>query len=165
MTVLLSALLAISRAFAIEAENGALDGLRLAGLDGAAVFLGKAAAIAVQLLALEVVLAVGVFLLYDVRVVGLVALVPAALAATAGLAAAGTVYGALAGGLRLRETLVPLLVLPVVAPVMIGGTRAFEAALAGTTAQAWPWVQLLTVFAVVYVMMGVLAFGPLLEES
>jgi heme exporter protein B len=165
VAVLLSALLAISRAFAVEAENGALDGLRLSGLDGAAIFLGKAAAIAVQLVALELVLAIGVFLMYDVRVVGLVALVPAALAATAGLAAAGTVYGALAGGLRLRETLVPLLVLPVVAPVMIGGTRAFEAALAGTTAQAWPWVQLLTVFAVVYVMLGVLAFGPLLEES
>jgi heme exporter protein B len=165
VAVLLSALLAISRAFTIEAENGAIDGLRLSGLDGAAVFLGKAAAIAVQLVVLEVVLAIGVFVLYDVRVVGLVALVPAALAATAGLAAAGTVYGALAGGLRLRETLVPLLVLPVVAPVMIGGTRAFEAALAGTTAQAWPWVQLLTVFAVVYVMIGVLAFGPLLEES
>ncbi|MDQ1466639.1 MAG: heme exporter protein [Actinomycetota bacterium] len=165
VTVLLSALLAISRAFAVEAENGALDGLRLSGLDGAAVFLGKAAAIAVQLVALELVLAIGVFVLYDVRVVGLVALVPAALAATAGIAAAGTVYGALAGGLRLRETLIPLLVLPVVAPVMIGGTRAFEAALAGTTSQAWPWVQLLTVFAAVYVTMGALAFGPLLEES
>jgi heme exporter protein B len=111
------------------------------------------------------VLAIGVFVLYDVPVVGLVAIVPAALAATAGLAAAGTVYGALAGGLRSRETLVPLLVLPVVAPVMIGGTRAFETALAGTTGQAWPWVQLLTVFAVVYITMGVLAFGPLLEES
>src|SRR6202165_5705993 len=54
ITVLLSALLAISRAFAIEAENGALDGLRMAGLDGAAVFLGKTAAIAVQLVALEI---------------------------------------------------------------------------------------------------------------
>jgi heme exporter protein B len=165
ITVLLSALLAISRAFAVEAENGALDGLRLSGIDGAAVFLGKTAAIAVQLVALEIVLAIGVFVLYDVPVVGLVAIVPAALAATAGIAAAGTVYGALAGGLRSRETLVPLLVLPVVAPVMIGGTRAFETALAGTTGQAWPWVQLLTVFAVVYVTMGVLAFGPLLEEA
>jgi heme exporter protein B len=165
VAVLLSSLLAIGRAFAVEAENGALDGLRLSGLDGAAVFLGKAAAIAVQLVILEVVLAIGVFVLYDVPVVGLVAIVPAALAATAGLAAAGTVYGALAGGLRSRETLVPLLVLPVVAPVMIGGTRAFETALAGTTGQAWPWVQLLTVFAVVYITMGVLAFGPLLEES
>jgi heme exporter protein B len=165
VTVLLSALLAISRAFAVEADNGALDGLRLSGIDGAAVFLGKTAAIAVQLVALEIVLGVGVFVLYDVRVAGLVALVPAALAATAGIASAGTVYGALAGGLRQRETLIPLLVLPVLAPVMIGGTRAFEAALGGTTSQAWPWVQLLTVFAVVYVTMGVLAFGPLLEES
>jgi heme exporter protein B len=165
VTVLLSALLAISRAFTVETENGALDGLRLAGIDGAAVFLGKAAAIAVQLVALEVVLAVGVFLLYDVPVVGLVALVPAALAATAGIAAAGTVYGALAGGLRQRETLIPLLVLPVLAPVMIGGTRAFEAALDGTTSQAWPWVQLLAVFAVLYVTMGVLTFGSLLEDA
>ncbi len=165
VAVMLSALLAVSRAFAIEAENGALDGLRLSGLDGASIFLGKMLAIAVQLVFLEVVLAIGVFVLYDVRVVGLVALVPAALAATAGLAAAGTVYGALAGGLRLRETLIPLLVLPVVAPVMIGGTRAFEAALGGTTSDAWPWVQLLLVFAVVYMTIGVLAFGPLLEDS
>ena len=165
ITVLLSALLAISRAFAVEAENGALDGLRMSGIDGAAVFLGKAAAVAIQLVVLEVVLAIGVFVLYNVPVVGLIALIPAALAATAGIAAAGTVYGALAGGLRQRETLIPLLVLPVLAPVMIGGTRAFEAALGGTTSQAWPWGLLLTVFAAVYVTMGVLAFGPLLEES
>ena len=72
----------------------------------------------------------------------------AALAATVGVAATGTVYGVLAGGLRPRETLVPLLVLPVVAPVMLGATRAFEAALDGTPSEAWPWVQLLAVFAV-----------------
>ena len=165
VTVLLSALLAISRAFTVETENDALDGLRMAGIDAAAVFLGKAFAIALQLVALEVVLAVGVFLFYDVPVVGLVALIPAALAATAGIAAAGTVYGALAGGLRQRETLIPLLVLPVLAPVMIGGTRAFEAALKGTTSDAWPWVQLLAVFAVLYVTLGVLTFGSLLEDS
>ena len=41
------------------------------------------------------------------------------------LAATGTVYGVLAGGLRARETLVPLLVLPAVTPVMLGATRAF----------------------------------------
>ena len=55
ITVLLSALLAIGRAFAVEAENGALDGLRLSGIDGGAIFMGKAAAIAVELFLLEVV--------------------------------------------------------------------------------------------------------------
>src|SRR5882762_11763214 len=62
ITVLLAALMAVSRSFAIEADNGALDGLRLSGLDGPALFLGKAAAIAVELLALEVVLAATVVL-------------------------------------------------------------------------------------------------------
>src|SRR5688572_7319924 len=46
VTVLLASLLGVSRAFTIEAENGARDGLRLSGLDGSAIFLGKAAALA-----------------------------------------------------------------------------------------------------------------------
>ena len=54
-------------------------------------------------------------------------LVLSALAATAGVAATGTLYGVLAAGLRVRETLVPVLLLPVVAPVMLGATRAWEA--------------------------------------
>ena len=85
--------------------------------------------------------------------------------ATIGLAAAGTLYGALAAGLRVRETLLPLLLLPVVAPVLLAATRASEAALGGTTGDGWPWVRLLAVFAVIYVAFGVVAFGPLLEES
>jgi heme exporter protein B len=163
--LLLATLLAVTRAFAIEDANGARDGLRLSGLDGASVFLGKAAAIAAELLVLEVVLAVGVVVLYDVEIRGVVLLVCAALTATVGLAAAGTVYGVLASGLRARETLVPLLVLPAVTPVMLGGTRAFEAALDGVPSDGWPWVQLLTAFAVLTVTIGTVAFGPLLEES
>jgi heme exporter protein B len=43
VTVLLAALLAVSRSFAVEDKNGARDGLRLSGLDPAAIFLGKRA--------------------------------------------------------------------------------------------------------------------------
>jgi heme exporter protein B len=52
VAVLLAALLAVSRAFAIEQANMARDGLRLSGLDSGAIFLGKALAVALQLLAL-----------------------------------------------------------------------------------------------------------------
>lgn len=165
VTVLLAGILAVGRAFAVEAENGARDGLRLAGLDPAAVFLGKASGVAAQLVALEAVLGVGMFVLYDVDVRHFGVLVLAAVLATAGLAAAGSVYGALAAGLSVRETLLPLLLLPVVAPVMIGATRAWEAALAGTPGDAWPWVQVMAVFAVLYTALGVVTFGPLMEES
>lgn len=165
VTVLLVGLLAISRTFAVEGENGTRDALRLSGLDGAAIFAGKAMAIAAELVVLEIVLGIGVAVLYNVEPSSPLVLLAASLAATAGLAAAGTVYGVLAAGLRVRETLFPLLVLPVLSPVMLGATRAWESALDGVPSEAWPWVQLLGVFTVIYTTMGWLAFGPLLEET
>jgi heme exporter protein B len=163
--VLLAVLLAIGRSFSIEEANRARDGLRLSGLDGGSIFLGKAAAVAVELFLLEIVVGAVVVVLYDLSIRGVVVLLCAAVAATVGLAATGTVYGVLAGGLRARETLVPLLVLPAVTPVMLGATRSFQAALDGRPSDAWPWVQLLTAFAVLAVTAGTVAFGPLLEEA
>ena len=165
VAVLFCALLAIQRAFAVEATDGARDNLRLSGLDPAAIFLGKAGAIAAELAALEVILGAGVVVLYNRSLHGPVLLVVTCVLATVGLSAAGTLYGALAAGLRVRETLLPLLLLPVVAPVLLAATRASEAALGGSPGDGWPWVRLLGVFAVIYMAFGVVAFGPLLEES
>jgi heme exporter protein B len=164
VTVLFAAVLAVQRSFALEADE-TRDALRLSGLDDAGIFLGKAAAVAVQLLLLEAVLAVGVAVLFDVTLRGVALLALVCLLATVGVASAGIVYGVVAAGLRVRETLLPLLVLPVVAPVLLAATRASEAALGGAAVDAWPWVRLLVAFATIYTVFGVVAFGPLLEES
>ena len=170
LATLFSLLILVGRAFALEAEDGALDALRVAGVDPAAIFWGKSAALAVQLLLLEVVLVVAAVLLYglDVPLAGLALLAVTLVAATFGLAFVGTLYGGLAAGFTGRESLLPLLVLPVVAPVLIGATRAVESAL-GTggvaLAEGWPWVGLLAVFAIAFGAGGALAFGPLIEEA
>ena len=115
---------------------------------------------------LEVLLAVGVVVLYDASLdsAGLLALT--IVTATVGLAAAGTLYGVLAAGLRVRETLLPA------APAPGGGAGADRrhAGVRGGArrrrpSEGWPWVGLLGVFALVYTALGLLAFGPLLEES
>jgi len=49
--------------------------------------------------------------------------------------------------------------------VLLGATRAWEASIDGVPGDAWPWVALLAIFAVLFVGIGMLAFGPLLEES
>jgi heme exporter protein B len=167
VAVLFSALLAVQRSQAVEVGEGTRDALRLSGLEPAGVFLGKAGAVAIQLLVLEVLLGVGVVVLYGVDPAGLGLLAVTALVATAGLAAAGTLYGVIAAGLRVRETLLPLLLLPVLAPVLIAATRASEAALSGVSAgvSAGSWLALLATFAVVYLGFGVVAFGPLLEDA
>jgi len=127
--------------------------------------LGKAVAVAVQLLVLEVLLGVGVVVLYGADPAGWLLLVATAVPATAGIAAAGSLYGVLAVGLRVRETLVPLLLLPVLAPVLLAATQAFEAALDRSPSQGWPWAGLLAVFAVAYVGCGIGLYPTLLEES
>ncbi len=164
VTVLFAAVLAIQRSFALEADD-ARDALRLSGLDEAGIFLGKAAAVAAQLLVLEAVLAVGVTVLYNVALRSAALLALVCVLATVGIAAAGIVYGVVAAGLRVKDTLLPLLVLPVLAPVLLAATRASEAALDGAVSEAWPWVRLLTVFATIYTVFGVVGFGPLLEEA
>jgi heme exporter protein B len=96
-----------------------------------------------------------------------VLLVTTAVAATCGLAAVGTLYGGLAAGARGRETLLPLLLLPVVAPALIGATRAVEPALGADlkVSEGWPWTGLVALFAVVFGAGGTVAFGPLIEEE
>ena len=99
---------------------------------------------------------------------GVVLLVTTLITATCGLASVGTLYGGLTAGFTGRETLLPLLVLPVVAPVLIGATRAVESALGtdgAALSEGWPWIGLLTVFTVAFGAGGALAFGPLIEEA
>jgi heme exporter protein B len=164
VSVLFVTVLAVQRSVAVESTD-ARDGLRLTGLDPAGVFLGKTMAVALELAVLEVLLGTGVVLFFGVHVRSPVTLVAAAAAGTVGLAAAGSLYGALAGGVRVRETLLPFLLLPVVAPVLLAGTRAWQSALGTATTGSDPWLALLVVFAAVYLALGVVLFGPLQEAA
>ena len=169
LAVLFSSLSTVQRSFGLETADGAMESLRVAGVDPVALFLGKAAALAIELLVLVTVLLGLAVVLYgtEPRAEGIVLLVTTAISATLGLAALGTIYGGLAAGGSGRETLLPLLVLPVAAPVLIGATRGVEAAL-GTdrtaVSEGWPWVGLLLVFAVAIGVGGALAFGTLIED-
>ena len=169
LATMFSLVVIVQRSFAIDTQDGALDLLRVAGVDMSAVFLGKAIALTMQLLLLDVVLVAAAFLLYQVQVsvVGFVLLVTCVICATTGLGFVGTLYGGLTAGEKGRETLLPLLLLPVVAPVLIAATRATEAAFGSggaATSEGWAWVGLLTVFAAVFGLGGTLAFGPLIDE-
>jgi len=165
LAVLFSTLLALQRTFAVEAADGVTDALRLSGLDPAGIFLGKVAGICVHLLALELVLGLGVTLFYGTTPAGPLLLVATCLAATLGLAAVGSLYGILSATMRVRDTLLPLLMLPVVAPVLIAATEAFAAAYDQTSGAGWRWFGLLAVFGLLYLAIGIFAFEPLLEES
>ena len=169
LATLFSLFILVQRTFAVETYDGALDSLRVAGVNPQGIFIGKAVALFVQLLVLETMLFLAAIVLYRVNVngSGLVLLVTCVFCATAGLAFVGTLYGGLTAGARGRETLLPLLLLPVVAPVLICATRATESAFRSgglTVGEGWPWVAVLAVFAAVFGLGGLLSFSSLIEE-
>ena len=165
MVVLFSAVLAVGRSFGTEAEDGVLDALRLSGLSPAGIYFGKVLALVVELVLLDLVLALAVVVFYGTDVHGPLLLCAVLVVATVGIAAAGGAYGALVARIRGRETLLPLVMLPMLAPVLISATRGVEVALERDAGPGWPWVGLLGIFALVYLTLGALMFRPLLEDA
>lgn len=165
VAVLLSTLLAVQRAFALEAVDGVRDALRLSGLDPAGIFLGKVGAVAVELLALELLLALGVVVLYDATLGPPLLLVGTCAAATLGLSAVGCLYGVLSAGQRVAETILPLLLLPALAPLLLSATQAFAAGLDGPASDGLRWLGLLVLFAAAYLGLGLATFGVLLDDG
>jgi heme exporter protein B len=165
LAVLLAAVLGITRAMSIESNAGAIDGLRLAGFDPAGVFLGKLLALGGELVFLELILSVVTAIVFGVSLAGYLWLVSATIVATLGIVAVGLLYGALLVSSRVRETLLPLLFFPVIAHVLIAGTKVWQAALSHHPSGASSWLEMLVVFGVIYLAIGTVAFGPLLEDA
>jgi heme exporter protein B len=164
MAVLFAGVMAARRAYQAEAEDGALEGLLLAPVDKAAVFVGKAAAVALELGALVVVILLLVIALFDLSFASPAAMLGAFALGSVGLAAIGGLFGVVAEAARTREAIFPMLVLPLATPVLIAGARATDLAAAGRAGEALSWLGLLLAFDVVFVSVGVLVFGYLMED-
>jgi heme exporter protein B len=164
IAVLFSTVLLTQRSIGLELEDGSWEQLRLWGLDPAGVFLGKAAAVALQLLVVQAALGVTIGLAFGLRPTSPVLLLTVVALSTIALSAVASCYGALSAGIRVRETLVPVLLLPVTVPVLLGSVQAWQAALTADSAAGWPWVRVVVLFAVLYTAFGVLAYGALMDE-
>ncbi|MCL4448122.1 MAG: heme exporter protein CcmB [Actinobacteria bacterium] len=165
LAVLFAALLAVQRSFAIEAVDGFGDGFRLSGLDPAGIFLGKVTAVTIQLLVLEVILSLGVVIFYGSQLANnLWFVIIIAIVTPIGLSAVGIIYGLTVADLKINQTLFPMLLFGVAAPVLIAATKAFSAAIAGHIDQGVPWLDLLCIFDAVYLALGIGLFAPLLED-
>ncbi|MBT5848959.1 MAG: hypothetical protein HOH36_00825, partial [Acidimicrobiaceae bacterium] len=100
VTVMFVAIMAVQRSTAVEVTDGARRALLLAGIEPVAVFVGKTVAIAAQLLVVQVILVAGVVVLYGASVDQWVLLLVTCLVATVGIAASGSLLGALVAGVR-----------------------------------------------------------------
>ena len=140
-----------------------LELLALLGVDPAARFLGRTATSALLLLGFQAALVPVVIVLYDPALGGWPWLVALAPLVAVGLAALGTLAGALTANLAARATLAPLLAAPLSLPLLLGATQTLEGARYGRANS--PWVLLVVTMDLVVVLAGAASARPLEEMS
>jgi heme exporter protein B len=164
--VLFTGMLGLGRSFAIEREQEAMTGILLAPVDRGAIFLGKFLSNLVLLSVVELV-AFPIFALFFRLAMGRVAggLALVVLLATIGFMALGTLFSAMAAGTRMGETLLPVLLLPLLVPVVIFAAGATQRLLAGRPmTEIAGNLKMLLAFDVVFLVVCTLAFGAVMEE-
>ena len=168
VTLLLAAVIGVGRLFAAEREQGGIDALLLAPVDRTALFLAKASALFLFLVAVEIVAvpAFGLLLLGPSLGGALPELLAILILGDLGIAAAGALVAALAAETRARELIGPLLLLPLLVPVLIACAQATEPLLRQHQGpeDLGRWLGLLTLYDVVFVLLSVAVFDYLLED-
>jgi heme exporter protein B len=172
LAIAFSAVLALGRSWSREREESALLGLLVSPVPRAAIWLGKALGVLGFVLAVEVVVVPLVALLFHVDlwpIAGPLALVM--LLGTVGVAATGTLFGAMTARTGARELLLATVLFPLLSPALLASVSAtreiFYAATSGQAVdmgEVRDWLVLLGIFDLVAVVGGLTMFGALVDD-
>ena len=164
VAILFAGTLGLGRSYSHERDRGSLEGLMLCPVDRSAIYVGKFLANLVYIGLAELVLVPVFASFFDVPVLnlGVIAII---VLGTVGFAAVGTVFGAMAVNTRAREVMLPILLLPVLVPLIIGSVKATGLLIDGEPwSEIWPWVNLLIAFDVVYLVASFVLYEYVLED-
>lgn len=166
MTLIFAGLMGVGRTFALEAEDGAFQGMLLSPIPRDAIYLGKVLS-NVILVGFVMALTVGVFGLFFQLDYGShpLALGVCLLCGIVGFVALATLFGALAAGTHLGESLLPVLLFPLLVPMVIYGVGATGRLLQGRPiAEVEGNLRILAAFALACVAVGAGLFRHVVED-
>lgn len=163
--VVFAGTLGLGRAFDREREGDTMRALLLSPAPRLAVFLGKTAAVALLVIAVEAVVLPLSLLFFNLDPGGqLGMLVLALLLGALGFAIVGTVFAAMLLRVRSRDVLLPVVLYPVLVPMIMAGTKATAAVLLGDSDQAWFWTRFLVVYDAAFLVASMWTFEALVIE-
>jgi heme exporter protein B len=165
VVILFTGVLGLNRSFGAEVDRGSLAALLLAPVDRSAIYFGKVLAHLVFLLLTEAIILPVALVIFDINLLHPWILV-AVLLGTIGYVSVGTLFAALASSSRARESMLPILLLPVMVPVFVAGVGLSANVLDGRQlADFQRWLWMLVAYDLVFVTIAFLAFDLIWEEA
>jgi heme exporter protein B len=166
VTFAFGAVIALNRAFYVERENAALDGILLAPVPRSALYVGKLLANLAFVGVVEAV-ALPLFVLFFNVSIGhaLPGILGVTALATIGFVAVGTIFSAMVVRTRFAELMLPVLLLPFMVPPLMGAVQVTAKLLAGRPlSEMLGWLRLLTLYDIGFVTLCILVFPAVVDE-
>jgi heme exporter protein B len=164
VTVVFASILGLNRSLAMERDQGNLDAMLLAPIDRVAIFFGKLAGNLVFALVVGLLLLPIMTILYNQNLLQPWLLL-VLLLGTFGFATVGTLLAMMTVQTRARESLLPIVMMPVALPVLLAAVRASTNILTETPIADWiAWPQILVVVDIIYLVACYLLFEYVIEE-
>lgn len=165
MAFLFAASLMLQPCFLREQPNDTLSALRLAVQDPFAIFLAKISANTLFLLVTELLMLPVFAALFNVSFAAqLPALLLTFFLGSVGISVVGTALAAVSAQARMRELLLPLLLLPLLTPILVVSTEVSVRLMQPEPSLEWTGMGLLAGFDVVFLTVLWLFGEYLLEE-
>jgi len=163
VTFAFAGILSLNRTFVVEKEESCLEGLMVCPVSREVIYLGKMLGCLLFMLIIEAI-ALPIFaFLFNLNLS--LQLIAVTLLTTIGFVAVGTIFSALAVNTRAREMILPILFLPIVAPIIIGAVEASKLALSGESWNAMAtWLQIIGAFDAIFLGVSFLVFAFVIEE-
>jgi heme exporter protein A len=167
ISILFAVLLGVGRSMARESADRGIEGLLLSPITRDSVLLGKMAGSLVLMAIVDVVI-IPLFLVMmtaDGAGANALALIGTVMLGTIGIVIVASLFSGIAVGSRIGETMLPLLVMPVVIPLMVGSVELTRLALgSGDGSSVWQWLGILAGFDVMVAVAAVALYGFVIEE-
>lgn len=166
VTFTFAAILALNRAFQLELENQALDGLLLAPVSRSSIYLGKLIANLAFVAAVEAVGLPLFALFFNVSILPVLGPLLAVVAlATVGFVSVGTLFSAMTTRTRFAELLLPVLLLPFMIPPLMWAVFVTGALLNGRPlSDVTGWLRFIAAFDIVFVTLAFVLFPATVNE-
>jgi heme exporter protein B len=161
VTLVFASILGLNRSLAAEREQGNIDGLMMAPANRIVIYIGKMAGNFLFTLVVGVVLLPVMTVLYNITLTQPWMFITLALG-TLGLASVGTLLATMSVQTRSRETLLPIIMMPVVLPVLLTVVHASSGIISGAFQVGW--VVSLAVIDILYIVLGTLLFDYVIED-
>jgi len=166
LSLAFAAVLAIGRFWQREREDGAFLALRLAPISRAAIFTGKALTLLAFLIVVEIIVVPVVALVFHIDLPAVI--VPLALvlvSGTIGVAATGTLFGAMTVRTNARDLMLAVVLFPLLAPALLAGVSATREILVGAElSELGDYFILFGLFDFIAIAGGLGLFGALIED-